>query len=67
MPARPLKQSGARKAFRDRPCASAQTDAVVSYVRFDVGLGGDGKWEKIYMYSILKIADESTKTTTLYR
>ncbi len=50
-----------------RPCASAQTDEVVSYVRFNVGLGGDGKWEKIYIYSVLRIADESTEATTSYR
>ena len=67
MPARPLKPSGARKAFRARPCVSAQTDGGVSYVRFDVGLGGDGKWEKMYIYSILRIADESTEATTSYR
>ena len=36
-------------------------------VRFDVGLGGDGKREKIYMYSILRRADESTKAATTYR
>lgn len=63
-PARPLCHGGARKTIRARPCASARTGAVVRYVRFNVGLGGDGEWEKIYMYSILRIADESTVTTT---
>ncbi len=67
MPPRPLYHGGARKTIRARSGVSAQTGAVVRYVRFDVGLGGDGKWEKIYIYSILRIADESTETTTLCR
>ena len=67
MPARPRYDGGARKAIRARPHASARTEAVVRYVRFNVGLGGDGEWEKIYMYLIFRIADESTETTTLYR
>ena len=66
-PAPPLCHGGARKTIRAPSCASAQTGAVVRYVRFNVGLGDDGEWEKIYMYSILRIADESTITTTSYR
>ena len=50
----------------DRPPQRKPTGAV-SYVRFNVGLGGDGKWEKIYMYSILRIADEFTEVATSYR
>ena len=45
--------------------STAQADAVGRYVHFNVGVGGDGKREKIYMYSVLKIADESINFTTL--